>query len=39
MFDKLGLALLIHENIEHGTSKHAGIISIFDRFITLYTRN
>ena len=21
------LALLIHENIEHGTSKHAGIIS------------
>lgn len=27
------LALLIHENIEHRTSKHSGIISIFDRFI------
>jgi len=26
-------ALLIHENIEHGTSKHSGIISLFDRFI------
>jgi len=32
-------ALLIHENIEHGASKHPGIISIFDRSITLYTRN
>ncbi len=27
------LALLLHENIEHKTSKHAGIISIFDRSI------
>ncbi len=27
------LALLIHENIEHRTSKHSGIISMFDRFI------
>lgn len=27
------LALLIHENIEHKTSKHSGIISIFDRSI------
>ncbi len=27
------LALFIHENIEHGTSKHSGIISIFDRYI------
>lgn len=27
------LALLLRENIEHKTSKHAGIISIFDRSI------
>ena len=25
------IALLIHENIEHKTSKHSGIISIFDK--------
>lgn len=25
------LALLLHQNVEHATSKHAGIISIFDR--------
>ena len=25
------IALLIHENIEHETSKHSGIISIFDK--------
>jgi len=25
------LALLLHQNIEHTTSKHSGIISIFDR--------
>jgi uncharacterized protein (UPF0332 family) len=27
------IALLIHENIEHKTSKHSGIISIFDKSI------
>lgn len=27
------LALFIHEDIEHGTSKHSGIIAIFDRSI------
>ena len=27
------IALLIHEDIEHRTSKHSGIISIFDRSI------
>ncbi len=25
------LALLLHQNVEHTTSRHAGIISIFDR--------
>ena len=27
------IALFIHENIEHKTSKHSGIISIFDHSI------
>jgi uncharacterized protein (UPF0332 family) len=27
------IALLIHENVEHKTSKHSGIISIFDKSI------
>jgi uncharacterized protein (UPF0332 family) len=27
------IALLIHENIEHRTSKHSGIISLFDQSI------
>ena len=27
------LALLIHENIEHRTSKHSGIIAIYDKSI------
>lgn len=25
------LALLLHQNVDHATSKHSGIISIFDR--------
>jgi uncharacterized protein len=25
------LALLLHENVEHATSRHSGIISIFDK--------
>jgi len=27
------IALLIHENVEHKTSKHSGLISIFDKSI------
>jgi uncharacterized protein (UPF0332 family) len=27
------IALFIHENVEHKTSKHSGIISIFDKSI------